>query len=148
MYGPYKDGLSRVKLWRLFNHQVWLTTCGQFGERLEFRPGAGGAGSRQRGNFANHILDGVDLSRAVIVNTSFALSSLRNARFIGAELKDVSFLGCDLDGADFSGATLENVSFDEANYRQARFDGVDTERVHWGSPCVFHRRASDLSLSP
>ncbi len=68
-------------------------------------------------------LDGVDLSGAVVV-ASFRGASLRDARFVGANLKTCDFREADLRGADFTGAALCATQFDGARLEGARFAGA------------------------
>lgn len=68
-------------------------------------------------------LDGVDLSRSVVV-ASFRGASLRGARFVGANVKTCDFREADLRGADFREAALCSAEFKGANLEGALFGGA------------------------
>lgn len=67
-------------------------------------------------------LDGADLSRAFII-ASLRATSLRDVRFIGANVKTCDFRDADLRGADFTGAALCATEFTGAKLDGAKFAG-------------------------
>jgi hypothetical protein len=112
---------------QIFEHQRWLQTGGRYGRRLEIR----GTSSHSVYVLRTLDLNGIDFSKAILENVIFNGASLKEARFVEAELRAVQFGRCDVSGANFTGAKLDDVSFRDSNYHEARFDNVDTARVHW-----------------
>jgi hypothetical protein len=68
-------------------------------------------------------LDGIDFSGAFL-DASFAGSSLRKARFDGANVKTCIFDRTDLSEATFAGAALDGASFARAGVWRADFLGA------------------------
>jgi uncharacterized protein YjbI with pentapeptide repeats len=122
-------GLSRVQLERIFLHHQWLTSDGRFGQQFVFVWKTTAHGR----SFKNQNLDAIDLSRSVIGGISFSRTTLRSARFLGAELRNILFYECDIEAADFTGAMLKNVSFEKCNYEKAYFNDVDMAQAYWNS---------------
>ena len=141
--GDYSGGLSREKLRPLFDHQVWLSSAEEFGERLVIDgKHAGKKWGRMR-------LDGTDLSKSSLRHVIFRAVSLKGVRFAGAELSGVVFESCDLSGADFRKSKLDDVSFGGSNFDKADFSDTDTSRVDWKgkAPYSFRKpRTKSLTL--
>jgi len=98
---PQYKKLPKLALRRLLDHQRWLSSNGQFGERL----------ADWDLPFDHFNLDGIDLSGAELCGSRFIGGSLRGARFIGADLESVQFLSCDIEGANFTHASILGAIF-------------------------------------
>jgi uncharacterized protein YjbI with pentapeptide repeats len=121
----------KLALKRLLDHQRWLSSNGQFGERLE----------SMDLEFENCDLAGVDFSAAKLQEAVFEGCSLRGARFIGTNLLDSRFISCHIEGADFAGAEISGVIFfdtdhtkgvnliDNPNFSQVGFNEEDALRI-------------------
>lgn len=80
------------------------------------------------------VLDGVDLSRAMLYRAPFDGTSLLDANFNGAYLEGVSFRGAilrraNLSWADLSGADLSGADLTGANLSYASLQGVDLTKA-------------------
>lgn len=76
------------------------------------------------------VLDGIDLSRAMLYRAPFDGTSLLDANFSGAYLEGVSFRGAilrraNLSWADLTGADLSGADLTGANLSYASLQGVD-----------------------
>jgi uncharacterized protein YjbI with pentapeptide repeats len=99
----------------LQQHQQWLESGGEQGERADLRGWDAGAAC----------LNEVSLQRALLRGADLRGCQLRYADLSGAELEQVQFGGADLTGANLSGARLEQASgLAEAMLRYCRLDGV------------------------
>lgn len=80
------------------------------------------------------VLDGVDLSRAMLYRAPFDGTSLLEANFSGAYLEGVSFRGAilrraNLSWADLTGADLSGADLTGANLSYASLQGVDLTKA-------------------
>jgi uncharacterized protein YjbI with pentapeptide repeats len=85
-------------------------------------------------HFARCQLDGADLSGLQASHSIFHTCSMKNARFIGANLEEADFVQSDLSGADFTNANLKLAKFtgakvDGANFTGATMIGADIAQV-------------------
>ncbi|MDX1776968.1 MAG: toll/interleukin-1 receptor domain-containing protein, partial [Desulfobulbales bacterium] len=74
----------------------------------------------QKANMAMAVLEGADLSKAVLTWTTLGRANLRSARFVDANLNAANLSGSDLTGADLKKASLIG-----ANLTRANLEGVD-----------------------
>jgi uncharacterized protein YjbI with pentapeptide repeats len=75
------------------------------------------------GDLSGVCLDAADFSRSSIA-ASFRGASLREVRFIEANVKTCDFRDADLCGADFTGAGLCATAFSGAKLDRAKFAGA------------------------
>lgn len=104
----------------LSEHQLWLSSKGRAGKRLD----------REELRFKDLNLDGVDFSKARLPYAHFEGGNVRGARFTGAYLHSATFNACDVGGTDFTGADLRWATFD-TNHEQARFEGANLYKTAW-----------------
>ena len=77
-------------------------------------------------SFKDAVLDGADFSGSFVV-ADFQRASLRQCRFVGANVKTCVFDRADLTGADFSGAPIDAASFRAALLESASFAGATVQ---------------------
>ena len=131
---PLRHSVPRFLEYDLRMHSVWLLSAERFGRRFVLSNHFKDGGRPRRKTYSRIEMDGLNFSRAKLVNMTFSWTNLRLASFAGAELKDVVFEGCDLEGTDFSGAFFDNVAFKDClDLGKAVFDRVTyipTEPYH------------------
>lgn len=70
-------------------------------------------------------LEDVDLSDAVLRDSSFIRSNLKGATLTGIDGRGAKFIAADLEGADLSGSILREVDFTKANLSGTDLSGAD-----------------------
>lgn len=76
-------------------------------------------------------LDGVDLTGAQIIDTSFTRASLKGAVLANTHARQARFVSADLSGANLSGADLFNADFTRANLSGADLSGTQLRRTRF-----------------
>jgi hypothetical protein len=78
----------------------------------------------------------VDFSEMTLTGCDFSFSSLKEARFVKAELLLPHFNKATLLGVDFSGAKLQIVNFNDAQFLGTKFDGAFLSTVEFKDGAV------------
>jgi uncharacterized protein YjbI with pentapeptide repeats len=94
--------------------------------------------------FADGVLNGADLSQALIYDADFSRADLKNAVFFQAEgplglqasmvfgvysLSGVKFVGADLEKANFQYANLQGADFRGAHFKETDFSGANLKNA-------------------
>lgn len=80
-------------------------------------------------------LNGADLRRSDLTNTTFNDCGLCGTRFYGANLQDATFHACSLDDAHFSYANLRNANFRKTSMKGVDFTGADLRGASLKNVC-------------
>ena len=111
---PYVSEKTKALDKKIENHQLWLDTKGESGERADF--------SNEKLSFIN--LSKLNLAQANFYNANLTGAILEDTNLNNANLSKADLSGTRLDGANLSHSDLSGADLSDTNLRYTALDGA------------------------